>query len=106
MRSLVRPGSPARCRVFRCRSAGSDHLKVSPGDVSVPEGGAAADELAELPAGRGGGLPEQGVFAAFTFLWHLCAPVCLSVCVEPVSPDFYQTLCLVLELIRFSRVLF
>lgn len=31
--------------------------------MSVPEGGAAADDLAGLPAGGGGELPEQGTSA-------------------------------------------
>ncbi len=57
--------------MFCCRSPSSKHLKVSPGDVSVPEGGAAADKLAELPAGWGGELPEQGVFPDCVLLENL-----------------------------------
>lgn len=43
-----------------CRAPGPEYLQVTHGDMSVPEGGAAADDLAGLPAGRGGELPEQG----------------------------------------------
>lgn len=46
--------------MFCFRAPGAEHLQVTHGDMSVPEGGAAADDLAGLPAGRGGELPEQG----------------------------------------------
>ena len=83
------------CVVLCCRSPGSAHLQVSPGDVSVPEGGAAADELAELPAGRGGELPEQSEFTVLThhtlsqcctssnFSQLTCVAVCPLCCVQP-----------------------
>lgn len=47
-----------------CRTPGPEHLQVTHGDVSVLEGGAAADDLAGLPAGGGGELPEQGTATA------------------------------------------
>lgn len=49
------------CAVWLCcRAPGPEHLQVSHGDVSVPERGAAADDLAGLPAGGDGELPDQG----------------------------------------------
>lgn len=50
--------------VLFCRAPGPEHLQVAHGDVSVSEGGAAADDLAGLPAGGGGELPEQGTSTA------------------------------------------
>ena len=42
------------------RALGPKHLQVAHGDVSVPERGAAADDLAGVPSGRDRELPEQG----------------------------------------------
>ena len=36
--------------------------------MSIPTGGAAAEHLADLPAGRGGVLPEQGTVQRNTLM--------------------------------------
>lgn len=52
--------------------------------MSVPEGGAAADDLAGLPAGGGGELPEQGESAATASRdpigrWNAAPPLMLTI---------------------------
>lgn len=42
------------------RTSGPEHFQVPHGDVSIPERRTAADDLAGVPAGGGGELPEQG----------------------------------------------
>ena len=60
--SCVLLGDKRLCLLLlRYRTPRPEHLQVPHGDVSVPTGGAASQHVAELPAGRGGGLPEQGM---------------------------------------------
>lgn len=46
--------------VLSFRASGPKHIQVPYGDVSVPERRASADDLAGVPSGGSGELPEQG----------------------------------------------
>lgn len=45
---------------LRFRTSGPEHFQVPHGDVSVPERRTSANDLAGIPSGGGGELPEQG----------------------------------------------